>query len=182
MKNVELRKYSNYHLKIYAHRYLQYGQVDDLEFVFDRTQEDVDRAKVLNGKYLSGSATKAEISEWMHGMRGALNASDLNRIERNTAVVLHEIGLEVQEKHWDRAAIPRISDYRRLLSDVARIRNGYGVMTGTPVMPTEPLNTYQKWNDIEKILHDVHFVYVQVQADRVYCGTEMYAGEGTGLI
>jgi len=43
-----------------------------------------------------------------------------------------------------------------------------------------PLVTYQKWNAIERILHDVKYVYDRVMDSYYYCGDEIYAGEGIG--
>lgn len=54
-----------------------------MEWVYDRTQEDVERAKLLTQKYAAGAITETEKKEWASGMKGALNASDLNRIEGN---------------------------------------------------------------------------------------------------
>ena len=55
--------------------------IDDL--IYDRTQEDVDRVKELKEKILTAglsSLTSDERSEYMAGMKGAYNASDLNRV------------------------------------------------------------------------------------------------------
>lgn len=51
--------------------------------IFDRTQEDVDRVYALKQKILNGgltSLTAEEKTEYMGGMRGAYNATDLNRV------------------------------------------------------------------------------------------------------
>ena len=59
-------------------------QLDDL--IFDRTQSDVSRVQSLTQKMIAGTATEAEREEWLGGkMKGAWNASDLNRIEAWTA-------------------------------------------------------------------------------------------------
>ena len=59
-------------------------QLDDL--IFDRTQSDVNRVQSLTQKMIAGTATEAEKAEWLGGkMKGAWNASDLNRIEEWTA-------------------------------------------------------------------------------------------------
>lgn len=59
-------------------------QLDDL--IFDRTQSDVNRVQSLTQKMIAGTATEAEKEEWLSGkMKGAWNASDLNRIEAWTA-------------------------------------------------------------------------------------------------
>ena len=59
-------------------------QLDDL--IFNRTQSDVNRVQSLTQKMIAGTATEAEKAEWLGGkMKGAWNASDLNRIEAWTA-------------------------------------------------------------------------------------------------
>ena len=59
-------------------------QLDDL--IFNRTQSDVSRVQSLTQKMIAGTATEAEREEWLGGkMKGAWNASDLNRIEAWTA-------------------------------------------------------------------------------------------------
>lgn len=180
MKHDQLRRYTNSSLTGYTHRELKDKNV--LIFVFNRTSADVERVAELNRKYLSGSVTAAEAAEWMNGMKGALNVDDLNRNEENIKLIAGEILLAVKVKRWKRYDVPGVSDYARIAANVKSIREGYGVMADTPQVPEQPLNTYRKWNDIEKILYDVHNIYIRVQADRAYCGSEMHAGEGVGLV
>ena len=52
--------------------------------ISDRTQADVDRVKELNIKLLQGAETEAEYLEWVAGLKGAYNASDLNRVSETT--------------------------------------------------------------------------------------------------
>lgn len=153
-----------------------------MDFVYDRKQEDVDLVKQLNEKMLTGTASAEEREVWKNGLKGALNNTDLNRIEENAERIAEEIAVMVSVKTWNMAALPRASDYQRILQNVSKIRAGYGIMSDTPPVPKQPLNTYQKWNDIEKILYGVHYVYTHVQADLLYCGAEVYAGEGVGLL
>lgn len=150
--------------------------------IFDRSQEDVDRVRELTEKYLAGLLTEEERPEWLGSLKGALNASDLNRVEGNCATVAEEIAVVADVKSWGESDIPRVSDYQRILSNVKKIREGYALMHDTPETPVPPLNDFQKWNDIERILYDVDYIYSRVEAGYNYCGTELYAGEGTGII
>lgn len=50
----------------------------------------------------------------------------------------------------------------------------------TPKTPSMPVNTYQKMNDIEKILDDVYGILLN--NFNYYCGSEIYAGDDTGLL
>ena len=130
-----------------------------MEFVYDRSAQDVlERTK-----------------------KGVLNATDLNRIESNTEAVAGKIAVPVTVKAWQIGGLPRVSDYKRILYNVERIRQGYGIRPDTPETPMQPLNTYQKWNALEKILHDVNYIYDRTESAKVYCG-EIYAGEGVGTI
>ena len=55
-------------------------ELDNL--IFDRTQADVDRAKYLAGLWQNGTftGTTAELAEWATDLKGAYNATDLNRV------------------------------------------------------------------------------------------------------
>ena len=57
--------------------------------------------------------------------------------------------------------IPNVS-YYQILEDTmgSLISYGYGYQT-TPQLPSRPYNTYQKWNDIEKILLDIYLVLTE---------------------
>lgn len=156
-----------------------------MEFVYDRTQADVDRVKYLNDRYISGDITEEERQEWntgingIAGLKGAFNLADIQRIEENCRTISEILSADVDTKEWEYGDIPRASDYLRIRDNVQRIRDTYPAISSIPQVPEQPLNTYHKWNDIEKILHDVYSIYVRIQNSFYYCG-EMYAGEGIG--
>lgn len=160
--------------------------ITDLDFVYDRTQEDVDRVKELNARYLGGTITEDERREWgtgingVCGLKGAFNLADIQRIEGNALTIGGLVAATVNAKEWKYGDIPRASDYARIRENVQKIKDSQMVLSVTPEVPVQPLNTFQKWNDIEKILHDVYYVYTRLQESYYYCGTEMYAGEGIG--
>ena len=130
-----------------------------MEFVYDRSAQDVlHRTK-----------------------KGVLNADDINRIENNTGDIADKIAVPVTVKSWSVGGLPRVSDYKRIRDNVERIRQGYGIRSDTPATPEQPLNTYQKWNDIERILFDVNDLYDRTENARAYCG-EIFAGEGVGIL
>lgn len=54
--------------------------------ITDRTQSDVDRVKYLAQRITKGTATDAERAEYLTDLKGAYNASDLNRV---TAAMLY---------------------------------------------------------------------------------------------
>lgn len=160
--------------------------IEKLDFVYDRTKEDVDRVKYLNEQYLKGIITEKEKQEWnagisgKSGLKGALNLSDINRNENNCKVISELLAVTVDIKKWDHDDIPRVMDYTRICDNVRKIRLSFIAHSDTPEVPEQPLNTYQKWNDIERILHDVYYSYVRLKNSSYYCGIEMYAGEGIG--
>lgn len=157
-------------------------------FVYDRTQFDVDLVKDLNQKYIDGTITEEEKKKWnigIHGkvgLKGAFNLCDMNRNENNCKIIGNLVSASVETKEWEYGDIPRVSDYQRIVDNVQKIRDAYATLSNTPATPVRPLNTYKKWNDIERILHDVFYVYTRSQNNFNYCGAEMYAGEGIGDI
>lgn len=159
-----------------------------MEFVYDRTQADVDRVKYLNERYISGTITDEEKREWnigingSAGLKGAFNLADINRIEINCQTIGELLSADVEVKKWEYGDIPRVGDYLRIRDNVQKIRDAFFTFSNTPPTPIQPLNTYQKWNDIERILHDVYYVYMRIQNSYYYCGDGMHAGEGIGDI
>ncbi len=153
-----------------------------MEWIYDRTQADVDRVSLLNQKYATGAISEEEKKEWAAGMKGALNAADLNRIESNIREIAEALAVSVTVKMWGADQVPRVSDFKRIRDNVQRIREAWSALKDTPATPDPPLITYQKWNAIERILHDVKHVYDRVVGSYYYCGDEIYAGEGIGIL
>lgn len=59
--------------------------VEISSLVFDRTEADVERVKTLRDKALNTgweSLTSQERREWLHGMKGAYNYTDMNRVAK----------------------------------------------------------------------------------------------------
>ena len=129
-------------------------------FIYDRTIQDVEQRTA----------------------KGYINASDLNRVERNTGIIAEYIGIEVSVKDdWEIGDLPRTSDFCRIRENVQSIRDNYMVYASTPEVPGQPLNDYKKWNAIERILHDVYVIYFGNISNVDYCG-EIAAGEEIGVI
>lgn len=129
-------------------------------FIYDRTIQDVEQRTA----------------------KGYINASDLNRVERNTGIIAEYIGIEVSVKDdWEIGDLPRKSDFCRIRENVQSIRDNYMVYASTPEVPGQPLNDYKKWNAIERILHDVYIIYFGNISNVDYCG-EIAAGEEIGVI
>lgn len=173
--------YSHERLRRYTHG--QMSLTYWFVFVYDRTQKDVLRVVELNEKYLNRTITEEEKEEWISGIKGALNVLDLNRIEWNTRLIgeFELLRLSVRTRSWKQGDLPRASDFVRILDNVQRVRSAWAVMSDTPQTPEQPLTAYQKWNDIERIMHDIVFTYGRSIGDLSYCG-EIYAGKGIGTI
>lgn len=145
-----------------------------LRFITDRTQEDVDRVKELQAKILSGEYTEDDWKAYLNDMKGALNYSDLDRIEANLELLSG--WLNVSLVSMDRDVIPRVPYFRNLLINVQKIRDSVYCPLDADDVPEMPINTYEKVNEIERILlvtfrrwlrnHDINL--------GIYCGTEMY--------
>lgn len=129
--------------------------------VTDRTEADVSRYSELRDKGWA-EMTTAERAEWVAGMKGAYNASDLNRIASAMAYLSQRFasaGYSVpvsSPTDWANGDIPTKGDLDTYLDDLRRIRAALAVMDTTPAAP-ESMDylTWAKANDIEKILVDV---------------------------
>lgn len=145
-----------------------------IEPIYDRSQADVDRIKVLNTKgYFN--LTDDEKTEWFLDSKGTLNASDLTRLENNIKVIYDMLGENVEQATVPE--LPTVSYYSALRERVADVRAKTYAYLYSKTVPTQPLNHYEKWNDIERILFDAHkvlddstkaFLYAMADAE-LYC-------------
>lgn len=149
-----------------------------IELVTDRTQADVDYAKTLLSKSWA-EFTQQEKEAYLSGLKGCINRADLERIENNIQILLDV--LEINSGSYVEAVpeFPTTTYFEQMQSNVAAIRAGYVIHADTPEVPELPFNTWQKFNDIEKILADVHEA---VSAQLRYFTGEIYAGDTVGLI
>ena len=151
------------------------GTYTELKMVTDRTAEDVSYALSLQEKGWE-QLSEAQKQEWLAGLKGCLNAADLNRIE----AALTELSALLEEPLTWSQHVPSIPDkryFKELSENLARLRNHREYLyTGTPALPTLPWNTWQKLNAVERILKDIHTVYWANQLTGSFCG-DIYAGE-----
>ena len=150
-----------------------------IEPVIDRTQEDVDHARELLKKTWE-EMTVEQKEEYLTGLKGCLNRPDLERIENNIQILLDV--LEIDSASFVEAVpeFPTASYFVQMRKNVAAIREKNLIYTDTPVTPELPYNTWQKFNDIEKILVDV---YENINAQIYYYSSDgLYIGDTTGLI
>lgn len=148
-------------------------------FIFDRTQSDVDRVKELQDKGWS-NFTDDEKQEWLSGMKGALNTTDLKRIENDIAIIGKLIGIELVTYQDNLPEIPNAAYFTNLLYNMEQLRACGYLHADTPMVPAQPINTYQKLNDIERILFDIYSIYNTNFF--YYCGNEIYCNDEIGFL
>lgn len=158
---------------------LYYGLV----LITDRTQADVDRVQWLRKKWAAGTITQAEKDEWFSEMKGAYNASDLNRVGSAIRYINHRLleagyGKELEIKSdWKEADNNYIGSLDYYLQAVRQLRSWFTTMENTPAVPDDMQNlTYIEANNIEKILMDLDFLITQMRKSFFYSG-EISSGE-----
>lgn len=127
------------------------------------------------------SLTDSEKQQWQSGLKGTLNHTDLNRIERNSRDIAQMVGISIENPkiNWLMTDIPTQKDFRRIRDNVQKIRASNYVHPDTPVTPELPLDRYGKINDIERILFDVYDMYTRNMSavyyiDELYDETELF--------
>ena len=149
----------------------------DLNLITNRTQADVDRVAALAGRVSAGTATEAEKTEWASDLKGAYNASDLNRVGAAVAYVAGYAVTVNPKQDWTGSDIPTAGQIATYLRDVAALRGAIAVMASTPPTPDSANNlTWQEANNIEQILLDVDELLTRMAAAWFYSG-DLYAGE-----
>ena len=126
--------------------------------ITDRTQADVERVKALAGKGFA-AMTSDEQAEWLAGMKGAYNASDLNRVGTALNYLAARLSSICDKRiAWTAKTDGAVTDsitasqavaYRKQVQD---IRDALAYPAGTPDVPQLARLTYIGANDIERIL------------------------------
>ena len=154
-----------------------------LNLITDRTQADVDRVAQLAARVSAGTATDAEKTEWATDLKGAYNASDLNRVGAAVAYVagrLNGYGYYVSvspKQDWTANDIPTAGQMATYIQDVAALRGAIAVMDSTPPTPESASGlTWQEANNIEQILLDVDELLTRMAAAWFYSG-DLFSGE-----
>lgn len=153
-----------------------------LSLITDRTQRDVDRVEELAKKGWA-AMTEQERAEWLGELKGAYNASDMNRVGEAVAYVagrFNGFGYNIQvspKTDWTVEDIPTASQMADYLSYVKALRNAVPVRNDTPAAPADMDGlTHQEANDIEQILLDVDALIFNIAAAWYYSG-DLFTGE-----
>ena len=112
-----------------------------IESVVDRSEADLLEYKALYDKGWE-NMTPEEQETWLHGMKGALNLSDMRRVLNNIEFVnrLKKYQLIVPEQDDYILYESRMTDISMLLMFI---------YNDAPLLP---YNTIDKWNEIEALL------------------------------
>lgn len=161
------------------------------ELIYDRTQTDVTYAAELNRKLGRGETlTAQELADWNAGLKGAYNASDMNRVDaavRELGGMLTAAGYPVRYTspvpQPEPEPVPTVTEFligdiitytmwSTYLANVQSLRDAYYTMPDSPVLPepTAPL-AYDGANAIEKLLYDIQVLYDAMSATYRRCGT-----------
>lgn len=114
---------------------------------------------------------------------GVLNASDLNRIDGNMQELANKLGVTIAPaKNWTNSSIPVVSDYERIIDSTKAVRPALKVPEPMPEVPAMPLNSFDKYNAIEKIQLMLYTQYRVLQDAKIFAGDGYYSGDKIGVI
>ena len=150
--------------------------------ITDRTAADAARVRALAAKGYD-AWTAAELAEWMSDLKGAYNASDLNRVGSAVDYVakrLRSCGISVSvapRMDWANGDKPNRDEMAAYLSDIAALRAALPLRDGTPPAPGDMLGlTWDEANAIEAILLAVDETVTRMSQAWFFSG-DLYAGE-----
>lgn len=158
---------------------LYYGT---LNLITDRTEQDVERWRLLHSKGWS-AMTQKERDEWQTALKGAYNYVDMNRVESAVEFIknrLYEAGYYVYPEVktiWTVNDHPTKEDMDRYFGNVALLRSILPMYPTTPPPPTtQKKMDYLVANDIEQILSDVDRQITSIKQSWYYAG-DVFTGE-----
>lgn len=142
------------------------------ELITDRTAEDYARALELSAIRWQ-DMTPEQQAEWQTSLKGAYNASDLNRVTEAVEYLvgrLRSFGYAVEytavtvsgsRTEWTEDDIPTASQLAQYLANVKAVRDA--IENQAPEPPADMVGlTYEEANDIEQILVDIETTIDQV--------------------
>ena len=143
-------------------------QLDDL--IFDRTQSDADRVNYLASLWQNGTftGTTEELAEWAQDLKGAYNASDLNRVGSAVEYLtdtLYSMGYNVPtvpKDDWTETDIPVQAQMYIYINNIQLLRDILPYVA--PDAPETIQNmTFLGAKDIEEILYTLESVLLAMQ-------------------
>lgn len=147
-----------------------------LNLITDRTQADVTNAKAILNKVRGNIdvLTTDELVEYLAGLKGCYNISDLNRVENAITYLsglLNDLSYNnvVSTKTWAEGELMNAAELNRYLNNLNVLKNAYFIYSTTPTTPNS-YNPYNKANDIEKILLDIEKIIIDMSSYFVHSG------------
>lgn len=152
---------------------------ESLWLITDRTVADVQYTVSFAAKGIN--MTESEIEQWLSGLKGAYNHTDLNRVEgavRYVSERMQSVGWFLYpdvKLDWKVDDFPSVSEMERYLNNIRLLRAALPV--GIPdAPPNMDRITYETANTIEKILLLLDNAVTNIMAN-VFYGNELYSGE-----
>lgn len=105
--------------------------------------------------------TTEQKNEWLSGMKGALNSSDLNRIESNQQYIFTLLSNQyilTFKTNWLMTDFVEDSDENRILMNLKTLMQPFN-FEEEPQVPEKPLNYFEKINQIESIILQIYNKY-----------------------
>lgn len=132
--------------------------------ITDRTEADVYDLRVLLEKGYK-NFTPEEKTLWVQDHKGALNASDLNRIASNSVCLGKCLGLTISSQNFVVASIPTPDQFNTLSNNLTSVVNETKKYTTEyiPIVPDLPFNDYIKINLIEEIQYIIYNIINNIQ-------------------
>ncbi|MCI8387504.1 MAG: hypothetical protein HFE63_03440 [Clostridiales bacterium] len=135
-----------------------------MNLIYDRTQADVEEAKLLRGNVLIS-------------LRGCYNVADMNRVTAAVSELAAQLnlagyGVSVSVREYSLGELIRKSDWRKYLANVQALRDAYYVRADTPELP-KPTDrrSIEGANAIERTLYDISVLVDCMKASYRKCGT-----------
>lgn len=152
--------------------------------ITNRTQADVERVRKLAEKGFA-AMTADEQAEWLAGMKGAYNASDLNRVGTALNYLAGRLGsicgksiTWTAKTDWAVTDIITASQAETHRKQIQDIRDALAYPAGTPDSPQLAHLTYTGANDIERILKLCEALIVNVAKSFRHTGAAECAAGG----
>lgn len=133
--------------------------MDFIRPIYDRVIGDVEKVRQYELRGYD-DLIPSEKAEWSAGLKGALNASDVNRIENNLKFLAESLQISglTFKTNWTYSDILVRSHQRRILNNFEAIKSKY-IFEHDPGRISPPLNGYQKVNTLEKAILDMYDAY-----------------------
>lgn len=154
--------------------------------ITDREAADVIRAKQIRDRLMTGQdITDEELKEYLAGLRGAYNASDINRVGAAVRYVADRLNAEgygayvSPKSDWTIEDVVRKSAWVKYIDDMRHLRRKLTLMRTTPQITDgmySGLKSYAEANAIEQILVDLDIAITCIIRNYIFSG-EVFAGE-----